>query len=72
MHLAVEIAPRRGEDAHVDAQPLAAADALHLAALDRAQELRLEREIEVADLVEEQRAAVGLLEDAAALRRAPR
>jgi len=39
-----------------------AADATHLGPLERAQELGLEREIEVADLVDEQRAPVGLLE----------
>ena len=43
-----------------------AADALHLAALERAQQLRLEREVELANLVDEERAAVGLLEDARA------
>jgi hypothetical protein len=35
---------------------------LDLAALQRAQQLRLERGIEIADLVEEERAAVGELE----------
>ena len=67
--LAVEIAPRRGEDAHVDLDPLVAADAPDLAALDRAEELRLEREVEIADLVDEERAAVRLLEDAVPRRR---
>ena len=67
-HLAIEVAPRRREDADVDALPSAGADALHLAALDRAEELGLERRLELADLVEEERAAVGLLEDAAVLR----
>ena len=63
LDLLVEIAPRRGHDAHIDVDPLVAADAAELRALDRAQELRLERDVEIADLVDEQRAAVGLLEE---------
>ena len=42
---------------------LATADAAHLGALDRAQELRLERDVEIANLVDEERPAVGLLEE---------
>src|SRR5688572_26861442 len=61
--LLVEIASRRREDAHVDLNPAIAADAPDLEALDRAKELRLEREIEIADLVDEERSAVRLLED---------
>ena len=72
LHLAIEIAPRRAEDAHVDLERPIAPDAPDLAALDGAEELRLEREIEVADLVDEERAAVGLLEDAAPLARSRR
>ena len=41
------------------------ADRPHLALLERAQELRLQIERQLADLVEEQRAAVGLLDEAA-------
>jgi len=64
--LGVEIATRRRDHAHVDLNPLVAADAAHLLLLDRAQETRLEAEIESADLVDEERAAACLLEDAGA------
>ncbi len=70
-HFAIEVAARRREDSHVDAQPLAAAHPLHLASLDGAQEPRLQREIELAELVEQERAAVGLLERAATLDEGP-
>ena len=53
--------PERGAD-----RP-SAADALDLALLDRAQQLGLQVELQIADLVEEQRAAVGQLELADAL-----
>ena len=60
-----------GQDAHVDPAGLAGAEPLELAALQHAQELDLAGRREVADLVEEQRAAVGRLEAAdAALDRA--
>ena len=65
--LGVQVAVRRGDDAHVDAQAARAADALELALLQHAQQLRLRLERQLADLVEEQRAAVGELEAAAAL-----
>ena len=66
--LACQIAVRRGDHAHVDADGLVAADALELALLQHAQQLRLRRGRDLADLVEEQRAAVGLLEAAVAAR----
>ena len=62
-----EILVRRGEDAHVDVDHVLAADARDLAGLQRAQHLGLRGEVHVADLVEEERAAVRLLEEAAAL-----
>src|SRR5205085_3113460 len=62
-----EVLVRRREDAHVDVDDVLAADARDLAALERAEHLRLRHEIHVADLVEEERAAVRLLEEAAAL-----
>ena len=65
LHLAVEIASRRRDEAHVDALEVVAAEAAHLLLLDRAQELRLERHVEVAYFVDEKRAAVGLLEETA-------
>ena len=62
-----EILVRRGEHAHVDVDDVLAADARDLAGLQRAQHLRLRDEVHVADLVEEERAAVRLLEEAAPL-----
>jgi acyl-CoA reductase-like NAD-dependent aldehyde dehydrogenase len=53
-----------GNHAHVDADQLAAADAEELALGQHPQQARLQRRRHVADLVEEQRAAVGLLEAA--------
>ena len=48
----------RADDAHVDRNLLAPADALDHALLQEAQQLRLQRHRQVADLVQEQRAAV--------------
>ena len=62
LHLAREVAVGRGDHAHVDAVHAIAADALDLALLQRAQQLRLQLQRQLADLVEEQRAAVGDLE----------
>ena len=50
------------DDAHVDRDAVASADALDDAVLQEAQQLRLQGQRHVADLVEEDRAAVGLLE----------
>ncbi len=55
---------RRRENAHVRATLLAAADTLEDALLEHAQQLHLHVDAHVADLVEEQRAAVGELETA--------
>ena len=64
--LAIEVAARRGEDAHVDARSQRSPPTRRTSrALERAEELRLQRQIEIANLVDEQRAAVRLLEDAA-------
>src|SRR5262249_30943110 len=60
--LAVEIAPRRREDPDVDLDRLVAADATDLRPLDRAKELRLNRQRELADLVDEEGAPIRLLE----------
>ncbi len=60
----VEVLVGRGDHAHVDADQLAAADAVELAVGEHAQQARLQRQRHVADLVEEQRAAIGLLEAA--------
>ena len=56
--LGAEIAIGRGDDADVDRQVVVAADTTDLAALERAQELGLEREAELADLVEQDGATV--------------
>ena len=62
--LLLEIPVRRRDHAHVDLDRLGAADALELALLQHAQQLDLHVGRQVADLVEEQRAAVGQLEAA--------
>src|SRR5207237_1371549 len=48
----------------IDADPLVAADTPELGAFDRAKELRLERDIQIADLVDEERSSVGVLKEA--------
>ena len=60
-----EAAIRRRDDAHVDAPPAGAADPLDGEVLDGTQELGLRRQGEVGHLVQEQRAAIGVLELAA-------
>ena len=60
--LRVEVAVRGRDHAHVDRDRLRRADRPHLAFLQHAQQLHLQRQRHVADLVEEQRAAVGRLE----------
>ena len=70
-HALLQALVGRGDDAHVDADRGLAADAVELALGEHPQEPRLERQRHVADLVEEERAAVGLLEAAAALRIRP-
>ena len=66
--LLLEHAVGRGDDADVDLLGLAVADAEDDALLQRAQELHLEVQRQLADLVEEERAAVGDLELARARR----
>src|SRR5574338_531275 len=63
----LEIARRRGDHAYVDAAGRVVADATHLTLLQRTQELHLERLGQFAQLVEEERAAVGLLEQSGAI-----
>ena len=58
----LQIAVRRCDEADVDAHRLDPADALELALLERAKELHLHLDGDLADLVEEQRAAVRELE----------
>ena len=68
----LQIAVGRGDDAHVDLQHLLAADARELARLQHAQHLGLRGQVHVADLVEEDRPAVGHLEQARACARSRR
>src|SRR5579883_21578 len=67
-HLLFEVAVRGGEEADVHLDGMRAADAVDLALLDGAQQLRLEARVHLADLVEQQGPAVGLLELADAAR----
>ncbi len=69
LDLGLEVAVGRGHEPHVDLERLDAADALELALLDRAQQLDLHLDGDLADLVEEQRAAVGELEPPGLARR---
>ena len=59
-HLLLQIAVGGGEDAHVDAHRRLAADALQFLLLQHPQQLDLHRRRGLADLVEEEGAAVGL------------
>ena len=63
-HLLREPAVGGGDEAHVDLAAVGRADALHFAVLDDAEQLRLDRHRQLADLVEEQRRAVRLFEEA--------
>ena len=58
----VEIAVRRHDHANVHRNGAIAADALHLALFQHAQQLRLHHQRHVADFVQKQRAVIGLLE----------
>ena len=58
-----EVAVRRGDDPHVDLAAPVLADAPHLALLERAEELRLKAEGDLADLVEEESPPLGRLEE---------
>ena len=70
-HRGFQIPVRRGDDAHIDVQRRRPADALELFFFERAQNLGLHRERQIADFVEEQRAPVRELELAGlSLRRA--
>ena len=60
----LEVGVGRGDEADVDLDRLDAADPLELALLQHAQQLDLGGEVDVADLVEKERAAVGPLEAA--------
>ena len=59
----LEVGVAGGDDPHVDGDHLVAAHAPDLLLLKHPQQLSLERQREGADLVEEERAAVGGLEE---------
>ena len=61
-HGPLQVAVAGRDQADVDRDRACAADAVDLALLDRAQELGLQARLHLADLVQEQRAATGLLE----------
>ena len=63
-----EVAVGRRDDPHVDAERLDPADPEQLAVLDHAEQPHLDGLAELADLVEEERPEVGLLEPPLALR----
>ena len=71
-HALLEILVRRRDHAHVRLERRMAADAVVLAVGQHAQQPHLQVGRHVADLVQEQRAAFGLLEAAAARRSARR
>ncbi len=60
--LGFQVDMRRGDHPHVECLDLIGAERLDLLFLQHAQQLGLQRQGQVADLVEEQRAAVGHLE----------
>ncbi len=64
--VAFDVAGRRGQDPHVDLAGLGISDGPDLLLLEGAQQLRLERRRQLGDLVEEERSAVGLHEEAPA------
>ena len=61
-HFAAQVAIGGGEDAHVERQRVGAADAFDFLLLQHAQQLRLQRQRHLGDFVEQQRAALRLLE----------
>ena len=61
-HLLLQVAVGRGDDAHVQLYLAASAEALHALFLQHAQQLGLQSQRQFADLVEQQGAAIGLLE----------
>ena len=62
LHAAFQVHVGGGHQPELHLDRLVAADALDLAFLNGAQQLRLQVELQIADLVEEERAAVGQLE----------
>ena len=63
-HRGLHVDVRRRDDAHIHRRRAMTAQALHLAFLQEAQQARLAFERQIADFIEEQRAAVGRLDAA--------
>ena len=66
-HTVLQVLVRRGDDADIHTDRRLSAHAIELSLRQDAQQTRLQRRRHVADLVEKQRAAVGLLEAPATL-----
>src|SRR5918912_1538873 len=64
LRLPLQVAVRGGEDPHVDLAVANPAHAPHRALLDRAQELPLQRQLDIADFVEKEEPALRRLEEA--------
>src|SRR6185369_16034762 len=64
LDFAIEVAARRRKHTHVDADPFVAPDPSNLETLEGTKELRLQRRIQIADLVDQQRASLSKLQDA--------
>src|SRR5205823_2075749 len=60
----LEVGIGRRDDAHGDALRSQIANRMHLGRFEKSQQLRLGREIQLADFVEEQRAVLGRADDA--------
>ena len=67
-HIRLEIGVGGGDDADVHAASASAPDAPHLHLLDGAEQLGLQRDVEITHLVDEERPPVRLLEEAAPAR----
>ena len=70
-HHLLEVAVRRGDDAHVDGDRLVATHALNAALAEHTQQLYLSRDVNLADFVEKDRAAARLLKAPDATLRRP-
>ncbi len=70
-HLLAQIAVGGRQHPHIDPQAAVITDTLNIAILQDAQQLRLQRQRQLADFVEEQRAVIGHLKFAAAVADSP-
>jgi hypothetical protein len=71
LHPVLQVLIGRGDDTYIGFHLIVSADAVELAILQHAQQARLQRRRHVTDFIEEQRAAIGLLEPSLALQRGP-